>query len=503
MYLWERLSYMTKMEKGFLSAFTIALFCFASCKAPAPDGPSLATGIKIGEVTQTSAIIWTRLTEDSVRIGTEAPEVEVYYPDPETGELMPRRGRPDIAPVVRYPEGYDVHTIEGATPGREGKVRVQYRPAASSEWSRTEWQRVDPQKDFTYQFQILDLEPGTEYHLLVEASALNAEAISATLEGKFKTPAPATMEQEVNFIVTTGTSYPDVDSETGYKFCNSALKTDPEFFVHTGDILYYDSQGKSLDLALWHWARMYSLPNHINFHRQVPSYFIKDDHDTWMNDCYPGMETKFMGEFTYEQGTEVFLYEVPMGEKTYRTVRWGKDLQIWMVEGRDYRSPNPMTDGPDKTIWGAAQMQWFQSTVQASDARFKVLMSPTPVVGPDRERKNDNHANEGFAYEGNILRDFLKEQNMVVVCGDRHWQYISRDDKTGLLEFSCGPGGNDHAGGWDQDSVLPEHIYLNVVGGFMEGHVSYDQGLPFLTFRHYDPDGVLLNEHKIESTYFE
>lgn len=65
-----------------------------------------------------------------------------------------------------------------------------------------------------------------------------------------------------------------------------------------------------------------------------------------------------------------------MGDKTYRTVRWGKDLQIWMVEGRDFRSPNTMEDGPEKTIWGAEQMAWFKRTVQASDATFRVLTHP-------------------------------------------------------------------------------------------------------------------------------
>jgi alkaline phosphatase D len=108
--------------------------------------------------------------------------------------------------------------------------------------------------------------------------------------------------------------------------------------------------GKTEALARWHWNRMYSMQNHIDFHRQVSSYFIKDDHDTLINDAYPGMKTKFMGEFTYEQGTQIFLDEVPMGYKTYRTVLWGKDLQIWMVEGRDYGSPNPMPDGPEKSI---------------------------------------------------------------------------------------------------------------------------------------------------------
>jgi len=159
-----------------------------------------------------------------------------------------------------------------------------------------------------------------------------------------------------------------------------------------------------------------------------------------------------------------------------------------------------MPDGPEKTIWGKEQMDWLKSTVEHSDATFKVLISPTPIVGPDRQNKNDNHANEGFKHEGDLVRKFISEQkNMFTVCGDRHWQYISRDAATGLVEFSCGPGGNDHAGGWKQEDRLPEHIYLNVVGGFLEGAVNRTDGTPKLIFRHYSPDGNLLNEYIVNS----
>jgi alkaline phosphatase D len=88
---------------------------------------------------------------------------------------------------------------------------------------------------------------------------------------------------------------------------------------------------------------------------------------------------------------------------------------------------------------------------------------------------------------------------MVTVCGDRHWQYISKDAETSLLEFGCGPGSDAHAGGWKQEDKLPEHICLNVVGGFLEGSVSQINGKPTLSFRHYNPDGKLLNEYVVNS----
>ena len=51
----------------------------------------------------------------------------------------------------------------------------------------------------------------------------------------------------------------------------------------------------------------------------------------------------------------------------------------------------------------------------------------------------------------------------------------------------------EHAGGWKQDDVKPEHLYLNVVGGAMT--VTIDpNGSPRIIVRHYDVDGNELNK---------
>ena len=355
-------------------------------------------------------------------------------------------------------------------------------------------------QDFIHQFKLVDLLPNTNYVLQVMGRTSESKDVGSFITGNFTTAPGLKQEEKVVFTVTTGTSYGDRDQgDDGYKMYAQMLKLEPSFFVHTGDILYYDGQAKTLSLARWHWDRMYSLPSNLEFHRQVSSYFIKDDHDTWMNDCWPGQQTRFMGEFTFDQGLEIFKQEVPMDSLTYRTIRWGKDLQIWLVEGRDYRSPNRMPDGPDKTIWGAEQKSWFKRTVQESDATFRILISPTPIVGPDRENKRDNHSNIVFAHEGNEIRNFIASQkNMYVVCGDRHWQYVSQDPTTGIREYSCGPGSDEHAGGWNNDMLRPEHLYLNVIGGFLSGTVDRIDGKPTLTFRHHGVDGNILNEDILE-----
>ena len=480
-----------------LAILCIALLLNIACTADEPR--HLATGIKIGEVTASEAIVWVRLTGNAERIDFGAPMPIVSYTLASTGEPLEtvRSRQRDAVPSVEFPDGSSIDTIEGAAPGATGVARVHFRPEADEELRVTGWQKVDPDADFTSQFQLSDLQPGSRYVVRVEYGA-SRYGKRDFMDGSFRT-APAPDEAApVPFTVTTGQRYPNRDTDKGFRIYEQLLKLDPDFFVHTGDILYFDQLGKTPALANWHWQRTYSLENLVEFHRNVASYFIKDDHDTLQDDAWPTMETTFMGDMTFDDGIRIFLDQVPMGDKTYRTVRWGKDLQIWLVEGRDYRSANTMDDGPDKTIWGAEQMAWFKRTVQESDATFRVLISPTPVVGPDRTTKRDNHSNSAFAYEGNLLREFIASQdNMVVVCGDRHWQYVSVDQVHGVKEYSSGPASDKHAGGWSNDKVLPEHEYLNVIGGFLAVTVEREDGQPVLVARHYGVGGSILHEDRV------
>ncbi len=463
--------------------------------------PYQATGFKVGEVDHQSAIVWTRLTEAPVRVGPAGGIPTVLYRDAETGELGRNSARGTREPVVFYPNGHRVAQLEGACPGMPGEVRVGYRPYDAAQWAWTAWTAVDPERDYTHQFALEALRPNTSYEIQVAARTTGG-APGQVRHGRFHTaPAPAEAAP-VTFVVTTCHRYDRRDHrDQGWPVYYAMLAQDPHFFVHTGDIVYYDYLAKTPALARWHWQRTYSFPTNVDFHAQVASYFIKDDHDTWDNDAWPGKVMPYMGDFTFEQGMAIFREQVPMRERTYRTVRWGRDLQIWMVEGRDYRSANTMPPSPDKTVWGAEQMAWFKETVAASDATFRVLISPTPVVGPDRIRKADNHSNLAFRDEGEALRRFISEQeDMFVVNGDRHWQYVSVDEETGVREFSVGPGANKHAGGWSNDQRMPEHQYLNVTGGFFSARVQRIDGVPTLITRHHDVDGAIYHEERHPAT---
>ena len=460
---------------------SLSLVMFTSCsKTEAPV--YMANGIKIGEVTQNSAIIWTRLTKHPERNinGHNFPKSETKHVNPPFGKL---------------------EEMKAATPGTTGEVHILYNPMnRNAEQKSTPWRSVHAKSDFTLQFQLTDLLPGVEYVVIVEGRSDGANEVSCRVVGKFISAPSKEDTAKVSFSVVTGQEYHRRDDlENGHKIYPLMQNLNPSFFVHTGDIEYFDKPlpyALNVELARFKWNRIYSMPFQREFHNNVASYFIKDDHETLKDDCWPGQT---YGDLTFDDGLKIFKEQVPMGEKTYRTIRWGKDLQIWLVEGRDYRSDNDMPDGANKTIWGSEQKKWFVDTVEKSDATFRILISPTPIVGPDRVKKNDNHSNKGFTYEGNEIRSFIgKQKNMFVICGDRHWQYVSIDTKTGVKEYSCGPTTDLHAGGFNENMRTEMHKYLKIRGGFLSVIVERQNGKPEITFRHYGTDGGIYNEDKIK-----
>ena len=194
---------------------------------------------------------------------------------------------------------------------------------------------------------------------------------------------------------------------------------------------------------------------------------------------------------------------------TYRTYRIGKLLQIWLLEGRDYRSPNSMPDGPQKSIWGDVQKEWLKKTLLASTATFKLVISPTPMVGPDDGYKSDNHTNpKGFKQEGDAFFTWLKangflEKHFYFVCGDRHWQYHSMHP-SGFEEFFYGALVENNArlrrAPGDPESTDPQALVKQIYtqqeasAGFLNiSVIPGTQDEPHtLSFDFYDEHGNLL-----------
>jgi len=237
------------------------------------------------------------------------------------------------------------------------------------------------------------------------------------------------------------------------------------------------------------WQRQYSQPRLVSALRGAAGYWMKDDHDFRHDDAdKEGDEGPSPG-----LGAAIFVEQVPVVDPdepdglTYRTRRVSRELQVWFLEGRDYRDPNAAPDGPGKSIWGAEQTAWLQRTLLESDATFKILVVPTPLVGPDKGNKIDNHTNPGgFRNEADelfgwlVTHDFSPDE-LFIVTGDRHWQYHSIHP-SGYHEFSAGalsytnaqpavhPG---DARGTDPDGrVRQPYASPGLQGGFLEVDVA-------------------------------
>jgi alkaline phosphatase D len=418
------------------------------------DPTHQAMGTKVGEVTDTSALVWTRLTArpDRNNAGTV---------------VQGRIGRKE-----RQTLPGPVESFEGACPGAPGRIRVVYathKDLAGA--TATDWADVTEAADFHHNFPLARLRPATLYYYAVQTSGPGGSPRHAAFRGRFRTAPAPDARAEQRFCVMTCQAYHDRDHKDGHNIYESMRALDPDFVVLTGDNVYYDSErprADSIPLARYHWQRMFSLPRQKELLRSVASYWEKDDHDTVDNDSWPGGS---LGDLTFAQGQAIFRQQVPLrdGSPSYRTFRRGRDLQIWLTDGRDFRSPNNQPDGPAKTIWGPEQKAWLKRTLKESDATWKVLISPTPIVGPDREKKADNHSNRVFQHEGDEIRAWFRDNvpdNFLVLCGDRHWQYHSVHPQTGLNEFSVGPASDAHASGTPGEDPA-YHRFHRVKGGFV------------------------------------
>lgn len=423
------------------------------------------------------------------------------------------------------------HFVDGDIMGAAGVACFEISKSLSfRDPFKTDWIQALPKNDFIVRQKVKNLKPGTLYHYRLLFGP-DKDHVSVGKTCMFKTLPDTSEISHASFVVVTGMNYDKfhygwpwrkrkpyggADKLLGYPALETILKLKPDFFVGTGDNVYYDELGvrgaaKTQAELRRKWHEQLVQKRYIDLFAQTATYWEKDDHDYRYNDC----DTTGMRLPSHELGKKTFLEQMPVVDQedpdavTYRTYRIGKLLQIWLLEGRDYRSPNSMPDGPQKSIWGDVQKEWLKKTLLASTATFKLVISPTPMVGPDDGYKSDNHTNpKGFKQEGDAFFAWLKangflKKHFYFVCGDRHWQYHSMHP-SGFEEFSCGALVENNArlgmAPGDPESTDPQalvkQIYTQqeVSAGFLSiSVIPGTQDEPHtLSFDFYDEHGNLL-----------
>ena len=144
------------------------------------DVPDQATGFKVGEVTDSSAIVWTRLTLRKRRNSSDAPKVEIVVDDG-SSDSRRKKGIRQVA----FPDGLNIRDVFEAVPGTDGDVRVLWRPTGTSDWADTDWTAVDALRDFTAQLPLENLKSNTAYEVKVESRSVSGD-LGQSLSGGFR-----------------------------------------------------------------------------------------------------------------------------------------------------------------------------------------------------------------------------------------------------------------------------------------------------------------------------
>ena len=161
---------------GIIIVLSLAVQGFLSAKV------YQANGMKIGEVTSSTAIIWTRLTKFPERNtgGITFPEVPWQKVVTDDGKETYLYQKP------QNPQGYTFDQMQDVVLGTVGEIRIAYWPKKRPQDKVfSSWIEVNPNHDFTHQFQLTGLGAGTTYQL--ESQCRSDSILGQTISGDFTT----------------------------------------------------------------------------------------------------------------------------------------------------------------------------------------------------------------------------------------------------------------------------------------------------------------------------
>ena len=354
-------------------------------------------------------------------------------------------------------------------------MEVGYGPATGHAELLNTTARAAAEDDFTAQAVLTDLTPDTLYRYTVQFAAGNST--SSAVQGTFRT-APSAQSLHGVAIVWSG----DLAGQRycrrpgiGFRIFAPMQQFRPDFFVANGDMIYADNDcpGKGIEpdwenipadfpsvsdpRVDWedpaqlaevfnaHWRYNRSDEHFQDFLANVPIYVQWDDHEV-INDfgapwqTYPAQPDRTGYANVVGAGRKSFFDYHPIAAsvqeadgtpRIYRSYRWGAHVELFILDARSYRSPNTAKDEPGKTMLGETQLEWLISGLADSDATWKVISNDVPLSVPTGSRA-DELGRDAFAsgaldtgFETELLKlvqgmDASNVENVVFIATDVH-----------------------------------------------------------------------------------
>jgi alkaline phosphatase D len=230
---------------------------------------------------------------------------------------------------------------------------------------------------------------------------------------------------------------------------------------------------------------------------------IWDDHDYGPNDAdgsYP-LKGEALRLFTLYWANASF--GLPGLPGIFGAAPYG-DVDLVLLDNRYYRSHPKLPDGPDKGMFGAAQMAWLENVLLGARGRVK-------LVAGGSQFWNAASRYEGlyqYPSEQKRLADFLlaaRIDGLIFLSGDRHFGALLRVDRPGaypLHEFTSSPLTSRP---WEKPDAA-ERENPQVVPGTLVGRrqfglirVTGPGGDRRVALESYDSAGALLWRHELRA----
>ena len=308
-----------------------------------------------------------------------------------------------------------------AEPGSRVTLRYGNEPGLA-QFQTTGVLTVDAGADCTATFCLDGLAPATRYYYQAVVEGRTAGSIAS-----FVTAPRPDDNHKVSFCFSGDTR----QSYKPFTVMQAVRAQRPDFFLYLGDTIYADRNGTARSLEeFWGKYRINRDDAAVqSCFRDTSVYAMWDDHEV-EDDYLPGNPLAPIGR-------KAFLDYWPVrrpatdSEQIYRAVRWGRAVDLIILDTRQYRAPDR------STMLGRRQKEWFFDRLANSNATFKFVATTVPMAGGGKDRW------DGYPKErAEILRYIhdKKISGVVFMSADLHYAAVTKIPKgNGLLDITAGP----------------------------------------------------------------